>query len=455
MEFSLHIENLGNIKEAQVDVKPFTILAGENSSGKTFATKSLYCILDALNKDHLTNGLAADALLIKFIFEQLNYKIEKPINVDKKFLELIEDRFIPLIEEVIEHCDSLNLADQQNFAEDMFESLREIVNSVESYVEKRGNLKKFSHVKKDLELLVKKLNSFIFKMSNGRDTIIDGIEESLSDNLKKNFQTTTFNTLINNAATDDLSLSVDTIGRVSIDNRGDLDFSFTAQGIMEIQKLNNIVFVDSPVYLKIRKGLQSKSRFDFVKKDQENYLKGYPQYIENLYRYIDSEYIGEPDFIDLSNQMQDLIGGRLSVSKSGEVEFETEGGKIPLSFAAMGISNIGLIELLLRNNIINRGSFLIIDEPEAHLHPKWQTVLIDLLYKIARSGANVIIATHSIDMVKRVEILLKKDEEASEYVALNKMPFTKGFMKLKNEQKVSRILDDLSASFFDSYLEGL
>jgi predicted ATPase len=54
MDFELTIKNLGNIKQASFKVKPFTIIAGENSSGKSFATKGLYCLLDALNRDYLS-----------------------------------------------------------------------------------------------------------------------------------------------------------------------------------------------------------------------------------------------------------------------------------------------------------------------------------------------------------------------------------------------------------------
>ncbi|MCT7529605.1 AAA family ATPase [Aliarcobacter cryaerophilus] len=150
------------------------------------------------------------------------------------------------------------------------------------------------------------------------------------------------------------------------------------------------------------------------------------------------------------------MNGKLNITKSGEIEYlDEKNNSMPLSLTAMGITNIGLIDLLLRNNIINRGSFLIMDEPEAHLHPKWQVALIEILYKLAQAGANIIIATHSIDMIKAVELLIKQDEKAKDLIAINKMPYNESFSKLKEEEKIEEILSDLSSPFYEMYMKGL
>ncbi len=129
---------------------------------------------------------------------------------------------------------------------------------------------------------------------------------------------------------------------------------------------------------------------------------------------------------------------------------------MPLSLTAMGISNLGLIDLLLRNNIINKGSFLIMDEPEVHLHPEWQVTLANILYKIAKQGANIIIATHSLDFLKQFEVLLKdENENASDIIAINNMPFDEEFTKLSELEKVYTVLDDLSKPFYDLHIQDI
>jgi predicted ATP-dependent endonuclease of OLD family len=36
------------------------------------------------------------------------------------------------------------------------------------------------------------------------------------------------------------------------------------------------------------------------------------------------------------------------------------------------MTNLGMIQALLKNNVINEGSFVFFDEPETNLHPAWQ-----------------------------------------------------------------------------------
>lgn len=233
------------------------------------------------------------------------------------------------------------------------------------------------------------------------------------------------------------------IGTIELGNKNSMRFQFTADGIMEIQKLDKVVFIDSPVYLNIRKGLQPAPRFGLASKSR--YLKGYPHYIEELYRLIDQRYIDEPELLSISNEIQAMIKGKLQVSRSGEIEYQNDSGSsIPLSLTAMGISNLGLIEILIRNNIIKPGSFLIIDEPEAHLHPKWQVALMDVLYKIAAAGANVIVATHSLDMLKKLELLVNQDEKAQDLVAVHRMPNSELEENASLQQKIEEVLTDLS-----------
>jgi predicted ATPase len=145
------------------------------------------------------------------------------------------------------------------------------------------------------------------------------------------------------------------------------------------------------------------------------------------------------------------------VSNSGDINYkDNQNNTIPLSLTAMGISNIGLIDLLIRNNIINKGSFLIMDEPEVHLHPQWQVIMAQILYKIAKNGANIIIATHSLDFLKAFENILKEEEDkAQEIISINKMPYQEDFLELLELEKVGIVLDDLSKPFYNLYMQDI
>lgn len=42
MKLDVVVSNFGKINKANIKIRPFTVIAGRNSSGKSFLTKSLY-----------------------------------------------------------------------------------------------------------------------------------------------------------------------------------------------------------------------------------------------------------------------------------------------------------------------------------------------------------------------------------------------------------------------------
>ncbi|NOQ13005.1 MAG: AAA family ATPase [Methyloprofundus sp.] len=50
----VEIVNFGKLKHAKIQIKPFTVIAGKNASGKSFVTRSLYTIFRSFNKDYLS-----------------------------------------------------------------------------------------------------------------------------------------------------------------------------------------------------------------------------------------------------------------------------------------------------------------------------------------------------------------------------------------------------------------
>jgi predicted ATPase len=82
--------------------------------------------------------------------------------------------------------------------------------------------------------------------------------------------------------------------------------------------------------------------------------------------------------------------------------------------------------------------------------------LAQLLYKIAKSGANIIIATHSLDFLKAFENILKEENEiAEETIAINKMPYHENFSEKNELEKVGIVLDDLSRPFYNLYMQDI
>ena len=77
------------------------------------------------------------------------------------------------------------------------------------------------------------------------------------------------------------------------------------------------------------------------------------------------------------------------------------------------------------------------------------------IYKMAKAGANVIIATHSLDMVKKLELLVKQDPDAEDVVSVQKMPSSKLEVEATLKDKIEEVLEDLSTPFYQMYMEDL
>lgn len=83
---------------------------------------------------------------------------------------------------------------------------------------------------------------------------------------------------------------------------------------------------------------------------------------------------------------------------------------IPLMEAATGIKSFAYIIRLLENGFLNKNTLLIIDEPEAHLHPQWVVEFAHVLVLLTKElGVRVLIASHNPDMVAAIQSIGEKE----------------------------------------------
>ncbi len=78
---------------------------------------------------------------------------------------------------------------------------------------------------------------------------------------------------------------------------------------------------------------------------------------------------------------------------------------IPLANASAMVSELAPIVLWLRH-VAKKGDLLIIEEPEAHLHPALQAKLAIRLARLVKAGVRVIVTTHSAWMVEQFTNLI-------------------------------------------------
>ncbi|VVB96828.1 AAA ATPase domain protein [uncultured archaeon] len=105
------------------------------------------------------------------------------------------------------------------------------------------------------------------------------------------------------------------------------------------------------------------------------------------------------DFDDIATFIEkEMINGSIRVDYDKhsypEISYVVSNSRIPLHKTSSMVSEIAPFVLYLRH-IIQKNSFLIIEEPEAHLHPDIQRIFARVIARLVRKGVKVIITTHS------------------------------------------------------------
>ena len=219
------------------------------------------------------------------------------------------------------------------------------------------------------------------------------------------------------------------------------------------QNISHVIYLESPIYLKLKSALGVHLSLAH----RHKYITGVPDYFYALTDLLTLQSMNEPEFIEVLHRIEKSIGGQLKLSNDGNFVFQDDNGTYSVATTALGVANLGLLALLLEKNLLDSDSFLFIDEPEAHLHPQWQVVLIEALYELAKAGVNIMIATHSLDMIKYLEVIQKKEESAESLIALNCLTIEGKTIQEEADfdTKLNAIKQELSEPFYNLYLEAL
>lgn len=92
---------------------------------------------------------------------------------------------------------------------------------------------------------------------------------------------------------------------------------------------------------------------------------------------------------------------------------------------AEGIRKFGILQKLLANGSLTRNTTLYWDEPEANLNPALLRKLAAILAELARQGFQIILATHSMSLLKEFHILSREKEKGElpiKYFSLSAEP---------------------------------
>lgn len=201
----------------------------------------------------------------------------------------------------------------------------------------------------------------------------------------------------------------------------------------DVKLTNKITFIETPLVWNFSKFFRDialvESQMD-IKVDYPVLMKelNFKLFIKNA-----------SDGINIVDEMILLMGGKFEQDERGDYFFNKKGKRIELENIATGIKTFGIFQVLSQNNYLNENTVLVLDEPEVHLHPKWQLEMAKIIVELVKSGVKILVNSHSPYMIDALKYYSDKSKVNSNF-----------YIAEKNKDETSTISDvtmDISPIF--------
>ncbi len=395
----VNFQNFAKLKNTSIEFNDITLIAGKPGLGKSYIMKFMY----AINKSF--DLLAKDIIFYhKIMNEQVNEYMNLVETTKEKKPKTIQDA--KKIEEKINK---------------LSEKAQETYNEINSNTFKNKlNKKRRIYLKNLLESMFKSIGQISNNFTIKSDT--EGLYiEFKNEEIKKFLFDSSFN-------------------EKYIEKEPILvykDFS-----MYEKQFQHEPIFVETPLILEFK---------SFMKRDKGKT----PYHIESLLNILDTDY-SFPDeeqakFIESFKEKSKLIINGDIVSNGDSFIFAKSNKKnYDILNTSSGIKSIGLLQYLVTNKALKKGSILFWEEPEVHLHPDWQLKMIDLFIELMKAGVKIVFSTHSPYIVDYLNAISKKNA-LREKVSFNVLQEEDGVVNnyILNDNNWEKLQKELMNSFED------
>lgn len=392
----LHLESMGPINEANINISKITVVGGYNSAGKSTLSKILYSFLrsNSFNRQEIA-------------YESISQLMRTESMYFSKLLKKYGIKF--------------------RFPHFKLKDVYDIERILEKYEEIKSLFYELDIPENDLENLIQHFN-VIDDLINVVDEDSDELYISLMRKLlESEFSSNNFNFLFD------------------IDNSFSIDFkNFDFDDDNAFKSCNNIIvndifYIDSVSILDTFEFRKSVDHLEFLKKN-----------LRSKSRQVFDDKINK-NIIDLEKDINHIINGKF-IFERGEFKFISNSNiQSDMQNTASGIKQIGLIQLLLANRKLKENSFLIIDEPEVNLHPDWQFLLAKILVLIVKKlNVSVYINTHSPLFIESIHTFSHyfdiSDKTTYHLAESNGVSFD---INEVDESHLSKIYDNLGNAYFE------
>lgn len=110
---------------------------------------------------------------------------------------------------------------------------------------------------------------------------------------------------------------------------------------------------------------------------------------------------------DLFKPLEEAMGGKIDLDRNGRFYLIASSGRMEMPLVAEGLRKLGMLSRLIATGSLADKGYLFWDEPEANLNPKLIKEIAKTIIAICDSGIQTFIATHSLFLLRELEIQLK------------------------------------------------
>lgn len=402
MDFWLGVKNFAKIESAKVNIDNYTLLVGQNNSGKTFLMQLIQGvsekIADLADADFLA-GLESDkneSYSSYSISEKNIFNLVKNINrkLDMEKEKIVKDIFgknIPIEKLYIDISMEWNIIykiilfdDNTKVRERIQKEMGVNLQSLAGLFSEKG--KCCIWIKENIEKDEQSIRWLSVSPSEMETTYI------LKSTLKNVFEK---NSLFLPASRTGLML----LYREFFANKTDNMISYKAEGDWFVEDGTLSGNFTQPIY----------------------------EFLRFLQTYMEDDAGKERLKKELIFFEERLIEGHIEAHKQGSFSYRTESGeKIPMYLTSSMINEVVPIALAVTSK--RRYRRLIIDEIEASLHPEKQLALALFLNRLSNKGIKLILSTHSDTFVSKVNnlyLLSEYVQHSKDYEAVGKFDLEK------------------------------
>ena len=367
MQLWIGVENFAKIESAKICIDNYTVLVGQNNSGKTL----LMQLIDGVSEK------------IGSLFDEdiLNLLFDTEIDGVKKY-KISKDNIL----DIVTYLNEKLQVKKENIVKEIFG--KEI--SIDKlYVD--------IFIKDDLSY---EIESFTL---NNEEVFRNFFVSKIYDKKKEHVMSAFSRTL---GAKNDL---LEKVIRFILTNET-LFLPASRTGLLLLyreffaNKTDNMILYNS----ENGKIVQNEDRYGGLTKPMYEFLRFLQTYSEddNIKKIYEKELL----FFE-----KNLIEGHISIGKQGTLAYEPKkmGMRVPMYLASAMVNEV--TPLLLAITGRNRYERLIIDEIEASLHPEKQQELVRFLNRLNNKGMKLMISTHSDTFVSKLNNLYILSEYVSKH----------------------------------------